>query len=169
MFPAHSVLHATAPHSDHRPIFIIWSSTHSNSRHRRNTFKFENFWANDSEWKEIISDAWTASPHATTFSDITLKLEMVSKKLQLWSRSKFGILAHKIRMAKSSLDIAQRNIVKDFGSFQQTRFSLASLLEHEETYWPQRSRTLWLKKEIVILSGFPCVLINDVVSTRLRG
>jgi hypothetical protein len=95
--------------SDHCPLLL---SNQSGPR-RPNTFKFENYWAKLTGFKEVVKRAWdTPTTHYEPFHVLYHKLHYTAQKLKIWSKEIVSDAKNLFFMAQEvilRLDIAQEN------------------------------------------------------------
>lgn len=96
----------------------------------------------DDECEGIVENAWLGE------RDMESKLGMCAEDLKSWSEEKFGVVFRELkskrkklrRFNKGGLTATQpeqrRSLVRD----------IAGLVAHEEVYWKQRFRVLWLNE-----------------------
>lgn len=75
--------------SDHWPILLQWSRPGISSNR---PFKFEAFWLTDSNFKEVVNQAWTSfiPPAGARMYQFQQKLKHLKHSLKIWNRDHFG-------------------------------------------------------------------------------
>lgn len=89
-----------------------------------------------------MKEAWNFS-HGTIIS----KLQQVLNKFHLLGNKRFGIIPRKIKETQQQLQFLINNSHKQEGMnlIKHKEKELDELLECEEIWWSQRSKTMWLQ------------------------
>lgn len=142
MFPQAEVFALPAIGSDHSPIIL---SLQAKEVKRKKEFKFEVFWPEHEEFKEVLKAAWE-EPNQEG-EKLTVKLKAVTLALHKWSKRTFGNSHKKIYSLKQEIqdiinrsdDLGEENLIK------QKKEEIKELWWREEMYWGLRSRVNWLR------------------------
>lgn len=145
-FPDTMVKVLGRPLSDHSP-FVIKIGT---SIPRSSLFRFENYWLNFPDFKEVVSLHWNTSPYfANAAQTVNAKFKQVRSGLKRWSRelSKLSKLINNSNFVLALLDGLEdhRPLSGLESSFRRVvQKHLADLLEAKRLYWKQRNTSRWV-------------------------
>ncbi|KAK3195888.1 hypothetical protein Dsin_027198 [Dipteronia sinensis] len=109
-------------------------------------FKFEPFWLNEEDCGMVIASAWGEVELSNSDCDLSRKLSVCARKLEVWSTDRFGSLEKLIKSKREELE-GLILIAMDVGiskEIARVESDLENLLTKEEIYWRQRSRLDWL-------------------------
>jgi len=112
---------------------------HPESKKRKKEFKFEAYWMEDQECREIIKRIWNGNIlNENSFSD---KIQEVSKELATWSKDKFPNASIRIRELKRTLTKITNRTSGSFSKEEPQNIvnQLDKLWRQEEKYWGLRS------------------------------
>ncbi|KAF6157633.1 hypothetical protein GIB67_037206, partial [Kingdonia uniflora] len=134
--------------SDHSPYILnITSPSSSNPK----PFKFYNCWVDDSEFLDVVKNAWKFQIEGNATFIFVSKLKNVKKKLKKKFSKAFSHLDTQIFNAKNALDILQDNLQIDpLNQNLATQEKLAlkffvDLVKIDEHVKKQKSRVQWLQ------------------------
>ncbi|XP_057250759.1 uncharacterized protein LOC130591452 [Beta vulgaris subsp. vulgaris] len=126
--------------SDHAPIKLTLWRRDSVQQLGGKPFRFEQIWASEAECEEVIAGAWLYGANLET------KVEACAANLKKWSGRKFGPIFRELKKKRKKLK--KLNGAQLSASQLESRRGLLREIEilsqHEERYWQQRSRALWL-------------------------
>ncbi|XP_026459237.1 uncharacterized protein LOC113359882 [Papaver somniferum] len=95
LFPDEAVLHLPRIGSDHAPIIL---NTMRKPPKRNPNHKFEFYWTDHTDFKDILKSSWDNST-----GDTTTKLQDVGEKLKKWSKDTFGDTRREIENEKQKI------------------------------------------------------------------
>lgn len=116
-------------------------------------FRFEKMWCLENNFDEMLVGKWDGfGDRGDAASNLCRKLKMLRKFLIKWSKEVFGNI--KIKKAALEKEILEFNILEERGFLNEEEKSvllkkekeLLKVIDQEEIYWRQRSRTQWLKE-----------------------
>nr|XP_040258536.1 uncharacterized protein LOC109764695 [Aegilops tauschii subsp. strangulata] len=145
LFEYAKVDHLVAPSSDHLPILIRCSREEPMQAAGRRFRQYEVMWEREPSLPEVIMKTWTDLGSMLNLGDISSGLGNLMKKLQDWSRRKFGNVIKEINKSRSRLE-ELLSMNADRKEIREATDSLNELLYREEMMWMQRSRVAWLKE-----------------------
>ena len=145
LFEYAKVDHLVAPSSDHLPILIRCSREEPMQAAGRRFRQYEVMWEREASLPEVIMKTWTDLGSMINLGDISSGLGNLMKKLQVWSRKKFGNVIKEINKSRSRLE-ELLSMNADRREIREATDSLNELLYREEMMWMQRSRVAWLKE-----------------------
>ncbi|CAL1384119.1 unnamed protein product [Linum trigynum] len=142
LYPDVGVYHLRCCSSDHNPILLKTNVLVEDVKWGY-YFKFEAYWQDHEDYKQVIKDGWEAAGQ----SSVAGRIRMCDEKLRNWSKQTFGSLrARRIKaekalekidkMRKNEAILAQRRVLEN---------ELEDILLQEEFIWKQRSKNYWLK------------------------
>jgi hypothetical protein len=144
MFPNYLNTHLVRYKSDHCLILLDFSPFFCNRSKSRSHYlkKFEQVWTTDADHINIVKDTW--QKHR---GSIDSKLQQTLNALHSWGSKTFGIIPKRIKNCQQDLQKLQQlqphqNINSQITNKEK---ELDELLEKEELWWRQHSRTLWLR------------------------
>lgn len=154
MFPLGTltVFHATV--SDHDPIKLNLFNTAVTRKQFR--FKFENIWLKEAAFHSEVAKFWQTLPP----THLLPKLISVSSFIAKWGRNFFHKFREKVIKQREIID-ALKNREDDAGIqlYFVEKDKMHELLLHEETYWKQRVKVLWLEEGDSNSKIFSCYCI----------
>lgn len=134
--------------SDHAPLKLT-IEPHRNQSKR--PFRFELFWLNYQETRDIVERAWTSIQDRGNIARvIQRKIFAVQKALRRWSEEKFK--SSETNLTRSKWVVRQLDRVEEHRNLNRVELQLRVMLkEHifrlaaeKELKWKQRSRCTWL-------------------------
>ncbi|XP_021715945.1 uncharacterized protein LOC110683843 [Chenopodium quinoa] len=140
-FPNAHVVHLDREWSDHSPIKLLLHNR-ENGRLGDKPFRFEQFWKSADGCERVVEAAWGGSV------DLEAKMNICARELKQWSDTKFGDVFRELRKKRKNLKKLNRGGLSATQLEQRRRllWDIEGLIAHEETYWRQRSRVLWLSE-----------------------
>ncbi|XP_016206345.1 uncharacterized protein LOC107646692 [Arachis ipaensis] len=111
-------------------------------------FKFEAFWADHEECKEVIRNSWQQDEgNRNCWNQFIRKRNRCKRELIEWSRRKFKRADKEIERMKTELHkIQEADLMdRDQGREKELKIKISELWKQEEKYWGLRSRLKWLK------------------------
>ncbi|ONI06623.1 hypothetical protein PRUPE_5G070700 [Prunus persica] len=111
-WPNTFISHHPAIGSDHNSLVLETTMYHKN--HRRQ-FKFEAYWANEVEAKQIIEKGWEKQVHGSWIHKWKAKLQLCTTLLKKWSREKFSNNKKRMEALHVKLNEKQLRIKGDDG------------------------------------------------------
>ncbi|KAL4366778.1 hypothetical protein GQ457_05G010670 [Hibiscus cannabinus] len=129
--------------SDHSPIFCLLNGA---NRKPRRKFKFESKWLREDDCLETIKHSWNQRTGSTRALFLG-KLKRTSRKLLIWSKSKYGRYRRKAEdLCKQIADIQAVPLTEESAQLMKVlKDELDKENQMEEMFWHQRSRVNWLK------------------------
>jgi exonuclease III len=138
------------PHSasDHKPIRLEFKSEHGKGPI---PFRFNPSWIQDQDFLKIVSSTWTGKVIGSASYVWEEKLRRLKVALKSWARSRPDPTSSR-REAQKLLEIHQLEL--EHKEITQEDVQQEALLQsqwfkacrEEESYWRQKSRSLWLKE-----------------------
>lgn len=149
IFPSNSLSHLDFFHFDHRALHLELQDTPglvSQNQRKRSRFRFENMWVGKSDCRSIIDSNWKSTNQSAIMATIN-NIQLCSTNLSSWSQAKFGSMAKEIKVLHQQMihlhTVQVPGMVDELKKKEQ---KLNELIGHEEVFWKQRSRILWLKE-----------------------
>ncbi|XP_073368034.1 uncharacterized protein [Aegilops tauschii subsp. strangulata] len=139
------VEHLVAPSSDHLPILLRCALEETSQATGRRCRQYEVMWERDPSLPEVIMNTWTELGAMLNLGDIASGLGNLMKKLQGWSRKKFGNVIKEINKSRSRLEELM-SMNADRKDIREETDRMNELLYREEMLWMQRSRIAWLRE-----------------------
>ncbi|KAK3223533.1 hypothetical protein Dsin_010558 [Dipteronia sinensis] len=142
-----NVQHLGFNSSDHRPILLSFSRVSRPHRGQKWLFRFEPFWLKESDLGGVVRKSWIDSGPSNSVADFQRKLSQCAVGLLGWSNHRFKSLRRQIINKNREIEwlyksCDQVGVIHYIRSLEK---SVEGLLECEELYWKQRSRTNWLE------------------------
>jgi exonuclease III len=144
MFPNYLNTHLVRYKSDHCPILLEFSQFFCNRSKPSSHYlkKFEQVWTTDADHINIVLETWQQQS-----GSLDRKLQHTLNALHSWGSKSFGIIPQRIKKSQQDLHRLQQLQPNHHLNSQilNKEKELDELLEKEELWWSQRSRTLWLR------------------------
>ncbi|KAK9671644.1 hypothetical protein RND81_12G044500 [Saponaria officinalis] len=145
LFPRAKLFHLTREGSDHAPIKLACKTLYNLhlSQPKLKLFRFEQIWVGEDGCEETIHRAWEANN-----GDLMQNLRECSRELQAWKGTSIGKIVkelHTKRRRLRRLNGGGRSKAA-VGERKRVVKEINHLLRHEDLFWRQRSRALWLKE-----------------------
>lgn len=146
-FPITSVKAIDMIPSDHCPCIITVSS----SIPKGHIFRFENYWLQNQEFQNILTQKWNqTSPHLDSARCLSGKFKILRKSLREWQASVINL---KQVICNVRMIIFFIEVLGDFRdlSLMEWNFKeilgnkLLALLEKQKIYWKQRGNIKWVQ------------------------
>lgn len=117
-----------------------------------NTFRLENSWLKNQEFKDLINRQWELTPMATTANDLSIKLMGLRKEIIKWKKIHAEEHKYQSNLCKNCLHwMAQQSERRRLTNVEQLlkhllleRFS--SICQTKEEKWHQRAKNAWVSK-----------------------
>ena len=148
IYPAAKVHPLTVSYSDHDPILITTSPQNvQHNRRRQKIHQFEEKWVAHPECEKIIRDSWTQTqPLGSPMYCLFEKIKACRAHLVAWSKSAFGNTRTRLTEKQQVLDdLVAQGCESNQERINTLRREINELIHHEEVYWRQRSRSIWLQ------------------------
>ncbi|XP_075670087.1 uncharacterized protein LOC142639835 [Castanea sativa] len=147
IYPAAKVHHLTVSYSDHDSILI--TTAPQNAQHNRRRQKihcFEEKWVAHPECQKIIRDSWTQTqPSGSPMYCLFEKIKTCRAHLVACSKSSFGNARARPTEKQQVLEeLVEQGYEPNQERIHTLRKEINELIHHEEVYWRQRSRSIWL-------------------------
>lgn len=142
-WPNTTVTHYPAIGSDHNPIIV--ETDHYFSRGNR-AFKFEAFWVEDRETRQVIDHGWSTNANGQWIDKWQTKLQKCTELLTQWSRGKYTNNRKRVAVLQAELQDKQGRWEENYEEIKRITSNLNEAWAREETYWHQRSRVKWLNE-----------------------
>ena len=139
------VEHLVAPSSDHLPILLRCALEETSQATGRRCRQYEVMWERDPSLAELIMNTWTELGAMLNLGDIASGLGNLMKKLQDWSRKKFGNVIKEINKSRSRLEELM-SMNADRKDIREETDRMNKLLYREEMLWMQRTRIACLRE-----------------------
>jgi hypothetical protein len=136
--------------SDHCPLIF----TPFNTPKFKPKFRFESFWMNMPNFKEVVMEAWNRDTphHLNHMLSFRVKLSRVAKALRFWSKSLVSHAKLAMTICRDvilQLEVAQERRPLSLGEIELIRklkLRILGLAAVERSRERQRSRVTWLRK-----------------------
>lgn len=145
-FPDHRAVNLDFFNSDHRPILINTRGLLcTGDLFKRSSFSFNHNWLLEDDYKEVHNNLWKFYENYTV---LPKALADLASGMDNWARTKVGSLPKNIKKTRKRLDLLKEddNYVLHKEPIEELEVSLEKLLNKEEIYWRQQSRTNWLSE-----------------------
>ncbi|XP_073363586.1 uncharacterized protein [Aegilops tauschii subsp. strangulata] len=139
------VEHLVAPSSDHLAILLKCVQEEPPPAMGRRCRQYEVMWERDPSLLVVIMDTWTELGSLLHLGEVADGLKSMMKRLQDWSRKKFGNVIKEINKSRSRLE-EHMSMNADRKEIREANDRLNELLYHEEMLWMQRSFIDWLRE-----------------------
>ena len=106
---------------DHWPIYLRWDWSCSTLR---KPFKFEQFWMEHKDFKDIVQQWWQelVPSSGTTMYCFQQKLKMLKSKIRIWNKEEFGnIFEDKIRLISELDQLSQKGMTAGWDEDMQRK------------------------------------------------
>ena len=146
MFPRTKVRHIPTSYSDHDPILMDMDPPTQPKKRRLKIQWFEEIWVTYTECEKIIRDSWNqtqlqGSPMYCLFE----KIKRCRMNLVAWSPVTFGNARNRLDARQGELiDFMESGYGPNMERIHEVKKEINELLHHEEVFWRQRSRSIWL-------------------------
>jgi hypothetical protein len=146
-FPSTFVHSMTKPTSDHVPCVV----TIGTKIPRSNIFRFENYWLQHSQFKDIVKNAWNIPVGYTDSAKmINAKFKNLRRALKLWAKN-LPCLKDLINKVNSVICLLDN--LEEFRTLSLEEWNLRdilkshviTLLQNQKAYWKQRGKINWVK------------------------
>ena len=140
--------HLSASYSDHDPILLDTTpASIPTPRCRHKLHRFEERWVSHPECEQVIRNSWTQSlALGSHMNRLFEKIKQCRADLVAWSQIVFGNTRHRLNEKQQELeDLVGHGYGQNLHRITELKRDINTLLHHEEVYWRQRSRSLWLK------------------------
>ncbi|KAL0438636.1 UNVERIFIED_CONTAM: hypothetical protein Slati_2346600 [Sesamum latifolium] len=143
------VLHAKSPYSDHAPLIIeLRPKVQWDLSGCKKCFQFEAASIKELECEAIIFNSWSVPGSSQTERRLSEKLAFVSARLSCWgrlygreARERINVL-ERLLVARNNATLTNENRSRAL----KERAELTKLIIHEEIFWKQHNKDLWLKE-----------------------
>ncbi|KAF9613722.1 hypothetical protein IFM89_010164 [Coptis chinensis] len=161
--------------SDHSPL-VGWTITIP--RPRNVPFKFFKIWTTDPSLKELMLQSWFEPIEGHSVFVLTQKLKRLKGDLKRRNQNIFGNLGTKVREESEVLEIMQKELKRNFtdalaNDLINQENKVKGLLEQEESFWRQKSKTkfLWSAEVLPRTLGTGWKILHGAMHTdeKLRG
>lgn len=141
-FPEAHLYNLDREWSDHAPIKLTLWRQKGRMALGEKPFRFEQFWVAEEECEGVIENAWRGG------YSLDSKLAMCTDNLKAWSEDKFCPIFRELKKKRRALrKLNKGGLSRDEGEKRRSLVrDIEGLVRHEEAYWRQRSRVLWLKE-----------------------
>jgi len=101
------VNHGLIAYYDHMP--IIWKLTEGvKQAPRKKLFRFEVMWADATDCKQVIQEAWRGIQGRKELTIVMRKIQYCGEKLIVWNKTSFGHVQRNLSKAKEQLQITHQ-------------------------------------------------------------
>ena len=146
LFPHAKVINIQSTYLNHNPILLNLSQPNQNCRKKKIPTRFEEKWAYHLDCKGVVRGAWEAENVAGSlmFRFFT-KIKRCRLELVQWSRNIFGNFKTKTQEKQSALEaLSLHNDLENLLTIKTLKNDINTLLNQDELFWHQRSRSIWL-------------------------
>lgn len=106
-------------------------------------FRFENTWLKDDSFHEEVSEFWAKIPTM----HLLPKLLNVTAFMEKWGKKFFNKFREKVKAQKEVVaGLADRTDEQSVALYLKEKEKLNDILLHEEVYWKQRAKLMWLEE-----------------------
>lgn len=148
MFPAARVINGDPRHSDHRPVIIHTTVEDDPQQHggAGGGFRFEAAWVDEERCREIIKEAWAASPGGAGGVRVAEALKSVAGSLSSWSTNVLGDMEKTVKRLKE-LEVCRRGVSSKENIEKEgvLRYRLEKVEDQIDSYWRQRAHVKWMQ------------------------
>ena len=113
-------------------------------KNHRRQFKFEAYWADEVEAKQIIEKGWEKQVHGSWIHKWKAKLQLCTTLLKKWSREKFSNNKKRMEALHAELNEKQLRWDENHVKIKCITQEITKTGAREEQYWHQRSKIKWL-------------------------
>ncbi|XP_072970040.1 uncharacterized protein [Typha angustifolia] len=149
MFPGSRVLHLDRSSSDHAPLLVQAQGT---PERRRRPFRFELYWMEYKECRDIIARSWRGTAHGNPMHGFNHKIMNMQRYLGLWSKAGLGCLETEMKAVRMEIqrleerDAREELDAADFTNLRCCYNRRAALSRQINLKWLQRSRLKWVQE-----------------------
>ena len=146
MFPRTKVRRVPTSYSNHDPILMDMNPPTQPKKQRHKIQQFEEKWATHTECEKIIRNSWNqtqlqGSPMYCLFE----KIKRCKMNLVAWSRVTFGNARNRLDARQGEvIDLMEFGYGSNMERIHEVKKEINELVHHEEVFWRQRSRSIWL-------------------------
>jgi hypothetical protein len=146
-FPSTFVHSLTKPTSDHVPCVVTIGTNIPKS----NLFRFQNYWLQHSQFKEIVQNAWNIPVgYIDSAKRINAKFKNLRRALKMWAKN---LPCLKDLIDKVNSVICLLDNLEEFRTLSLEEWNLRdilkahviTLLQNHKAYWKQRGKINWVK------------------------
>ncbi|XP_019241772.1 PREDICTED: uncharacterized protein LOC109221779 [Nicotiana attenuata] len=147
LIPGLEVSHLSKIGSDHSPMLLTCNPT---AIPIKKAFRFLNFWAKHTTFKEVIRENWCADFAGNPFIMFNHKLKKVKRALSLWRKATYGDIFQKIASLEEVVlvheaQFEQHPTQENRARLQKIQAELIRYLALEEEFWKQKAGMLWFQ------------------------
>jgi hypothetical protein len=146
-YPSTLLLPLSKPTSDHIPCMVQIDTTIP----KADVFRFENFWVEQSDFLDIVQNAWNTEVRASNgVTKIAAKFKLLRRVLKKWSKS-ISRINNLITQCNDVLSVMdkleeQRPLFIQEANFRKIlRKYILQLLKFKQEYWKKRYTDRWTK------------------------
>lgn len=136
------VTYLPAVGSDHCHLLVFLEDRSANVKRH---FKFEAFWAQDPECREVINRRWNHITGRGMMLGWNQKQKRCNRELCHWSKNKFPNSKKRVESFLSELEALQDDWDQNHEQIDLVKDELKAVWSWDELFWKQRSRIQWLK------------------------
>lgn len=131
--------------SDHSPVLFTARTNFRKSRF----FRFEKMWLHSQPLKDMIKEAWTTEPAATTPVQLHDKLTRLKQKITAWTKERIGNIKAQVTACRTFLEwMAKAREQRQITQLERLIVAIikgrhTALAVLEEDIWRTRARTNW--------------------------
>ncbi|XP_058733184.1 uncharacterized protein LOC131604782 [Vicia villosa] len=138
-FPSSTLTNLVASHSDHSPIFLCCDP--AKSRHKRRSFKFENWWLKEEGVGEVVHESW----NGVLQQPVVGKIASCATHLDCWNMLRIRQNNEEKDRLRATLELfrgSSEPVAVD--QYMAAHNDFNRVLIREDTYWKQQAKTHWL-------------------------
>ncbi|KAK9996993.1 hypothetical protein SO802_021679 [Lithocarpus litseifolius] len=146
LYPQSKVFHTSAAYSDHEPILLNTEPTVTRHRCSKKIQRFEEKWVAHPECEDRVRFSWVQTqPIGSPMFRLFEKIKRCRMDLVRWSRHTFGNSRDHINAKQGELEeLMFAGYGENLDRIHEVRKEINELMHHEEVFWSQRSRSIWL-------------------------
>ncbi|XP_042483088.1 uncharacterized protein LOC122063420 [Macadamia integrifolia] len=136
-------------YSDHSPIIISCDEV---PRPTNIPFRMHRFWAEHSDFKNVVRASWEIPVRGTPIFRVLRKLKRLKGPLRAWARDVFPHVDHEVERTKVALEHIQELMEADgfskalYDQEQVARQDYDTAIGLYEKIWAEKSRVKWLNE-----------------------
>lgn len=146
-FKQNQITHQLRRCSDHRPR-LLFSSLSTNKS--ISSFRFQHMWTKHTDFQFLVKGNWDLPYHQTSgLTKFAEKLYRLKQLLRWWNKNIFGNVFTRLKkkeaaVIKAEVDHNLNPTLSNKEKYKTLFMELDNLLDLEEDYWRQKSRSNWI-------------------------
>ncbi|XP_059066552.1 uncharacterized protein LOC131857829 [Cryptomeria japonica] len=157
--------------SDHFPLCLMVEP--KNGPRRRFPFRFEKMWLSHPNLSSSMKYWWNVQVDGSCMFWVAKKLRHVKDKAKKWNREVFGDIFIQKSAIQEELGLIRDKVQNEgyvndnFAKESEVLSKYHKIIAREETFWRQRSRSLWLKDGDKNTRFFHISTLKHMVANRI--